>query len=321
MDMLSDNPTTIGIIGGGVAGMSCALWLRQLGYTPIIIEQQAELGGQLRHLQRINRWVLGHPNQTSAALAQQYAAHILQENLTCLCNVELRQIACADNDFNISLNHQGQQKAIAANALVIATGARVVGAEMFTDTPGFSTTAGIGFYPTDHIDKLAALAGKTVVVIGGGDNAHFTAKDLALAGAKVHLLIRNQPKARVTIRRDVLELSKQGSIVEHLGVGIAAFQQIGDSIMITLSSGESLTADYVFARLGFAANTDFLQAFTAFAGINKTKGYIQTNNACQTSIKRVYAIGDAANAEHQSVVNALAEGARAAQAISEEMAS
>ena len=33
------------IIGGGPAGMSCALWLHNYGLHPVIIEQEAVLGG------------------------------------------------------------------------------------------------------------------------------------------------------------------------------------------------------------------------------------------------------------------------------------
>ncbi|TAL51473.1 MAG: FAD-binding protein, partial [Methylovulum sp.] len=40
------NPLAVGIVGGGAAGMSCALWLKHLGYTPHIIEHNAKLGGQ-----------------------------------------------------------------------------------------------------------------------------------------------------------------------------------------------------------------------------------------------------------------------------------
>ena len=50
---------TIGIIGGRPAGMSCALWLKYLGFSPIIIEKKEQLGGlqQLSNFQNV--WYLG----------------------------------------------------------------------------------------------------------------------------------------------------------------------------------------------------------------------------------------------------------------------
>ena len=36
------------IIGGGPAGMSCALWLHNYGMHPVIIEKEGALGGMAR---------------------------------------------------------------------------------------------------------------------------------------------------------------------------------------------------------------------------------------------------------------------------------
>ena len=49
------------IIGGGPAGMSCALWLGNYGLAPIIIEQAPELGGMARASPYPNEWLLGRP--------------------------------------------------------------------------------------------------------------------------------------------------------------------------------------------------------------------------------------------------------------------
>jgi len=35
----------IGIFGGGPAGMSCALWLKNLGVFPMRVEKNQRLGG------------------------------------------------------------------------------------------------------------------------------------------------------------------------------------------------------------------------------------------------------------------------------------
>jgi thioredoxin reductase (NADPH) len=312
--------TMIGIIGGGAASMSCALWLKQLGLNPVIIDQNAELGGQLLNLKRVNRWVLGEPDKTSAELAGQYSQHIRQLAIDCQLQSQLRHINATASGFNVGIEHKGKLSQFDFKALVIASGVRVLGPEAFSHLPGFvelSESHDISFFPTAHIDLLAGLANKTVAVIGGGDNAHFTAKDLALAGAHVYLLIRNLPNARPVIRSDVLELIAQGKITEYLGAQIRRFGQGPQGLTITLQNGGTLQADKIFPRLGFAANTEFLDDFSAFQGIEKTRGYIVTTPNRRSSIPWVYAIGDAANPQHQSVVNAIAEGAIAAQDLSE----
>ena len=47
------------IIGGGPAGMSCALWLHNYGMHPVIIEKEGALGGMARLSPYPNEWLLG----------------------------------------------------------------------------------------------------------------------------------------------------------------------------------------------------------------------------------------------------------------------
>lgn len=315
----SDNPMTIGIIGGGVAGMSCALWLKHLACRPVIIEQNDRLGGQLQHLDRINRWVLGFPNKTSAELAGIYADHINQEAIEVLYQAHLLAVTRTATGFDAAISQNGHTYPLTLQALVIATGARILGPEAFTGLPGFAAIHAAGlasFFPTAHLPILPALQGKTVAVIGGGDNAHYTAKDLALAGAKTYLLMRSSPKARPAIRKDVVALAAQGLVTERTGSEVLAFRQHQNGIEISLSNGDVIDADRVFARLGFTANSEFLTAFPALAGLSKHNSYITVDAYKRTSIAGVYAIGDVANSKHQSVANAIAEGAVAAQDLS-----
>jgi thioredoxin reductase len=214
----------------------------------------------------------------------------------------------------------GQQHKLHLRAIIIATGARVVGAEAFATVTGFQACSNAGLitcYPTDHINILADLTGKTIAVIGGGANAHFTAKDAALAGAQTYLIIRSQPKARPLLRKEVDGLIGQGRIIECRETHATCFHQDNNRIALTLHNNETLTVDRVFVRLGFAANSECLAVFPVFNEIYKEGGYIKTDAAKRTNIPWVYAIGDVANAEHQSVANAIAEGAIAAQDLSE----
>jgi len=320
MDIHAEPIAKIGIIGGGAAGMSCALWLKQLGLQPVIIEKNTYLGGQLKGMQRINRWVLGHQQQTSAELAELYAAHIGQLDVDCLYQAQLLDIRRLANGFELTVNQLEKHTSLLVRALVIATGVRVVGAEVFADIPSFAAlypSSHLSFYPLDHLPKLGQLAGRTVAVIGGGDNAHFTAKDAALAGAQVHLLIRHTAKARAPIRRHVQALIAEGCIIEHSGVQIAAFATAENRIILALTNGQHVIVDELFGRLGFAANTGFLDNFAALTNISKARGYINTDAVYRSSLADVYAIGDVADALHPSVVNAIAAGAVAAQDLSD----
>ncbi|MEL7036423.1 MAG: NAD(P)-binding protein [Cyanobacteria bacterium J06592_8] len=68
---------TIGIVGGGPAGMFCALWLKQLGFLPIIIERSQRLGG-LRQLSLFNNTsYLGLIGKKAIEIAEQLEQHIV----------------------------------------------------------------------------------------------------------------------------------------------------------------------------------------------------------------------------------------------------
>ncbi len=64
------------IIGGGPAGMSCALWLVNYGFAPVIIERSTALGGMAHASPYPNEWLLGRPGETARENAEAFARHI-----------------------------------------------------------------------------------------------------------------------------------------------------------------------------------------------------------------------------------------------------
>ena len=325
---LSNDKSRVVIIGGGAAGMSCALWLKQLGLSPEIIERNASLGGELQNIDRINRWVLGFQDLSSQELAKRYSNHIIEEAISVSFNCKLVEVEKTEDDFRVYLkNTEGSQRVLSAQAMVIATGVRTSGADVFSKIPGFSTffAAGlIGCFPTDHLSQLEQLRGGRVAVIGGGDNAHFTTHDVAAVTAQTYLLMRSPAKAQQKIRNEVMELIDQGQVIEFSQVQIIAFSQTVAGIELSFSLSDSvitnIIVDRVFVRIGYTANSEFLQSFKNLADIKTLSGgYIETDSERHTSIKSVYAIGDVANPQLQSVVTAIADGAIAARTIAKDI--
>src|SRR2546429_6035118 len=64
------------VIGGGPAGMSCALWLHNYGMHPVIIEKEGALGGMARLSPYPNEWLLGQHGKSGRENAAEFAAHI-----------------------------------------------------------------------------------------------------------------------------------------------------------------------------------------------------------------------------------------------------
>ena len=332
MEPMSDkvlaNKPAVAIIGGGPAGMSCALWLKHLGFSPSIIERNAELGGQLLQFNRINRWVLGWPGRTSVELAKSYADHIIEESIPVFFNASVKAVNYTEKlGFSITVETASQSSTMTVNAIVLASGLQARSIEIFRQSPElqFLFAKGlIGCHPLDHLEPLKSLEGKTVAVIGGGDNAHFTARDLATVTARTYLLVRSRPQAQKTIRTEVDDLVAQGLVVEYLETEVNSFHQNPNGIKLVLKrlglANQTIIVNRVFVRTGFTPNSQFLATLGPLAHINRLKhGYFRTDSWKRTSMDKVYAIGDVASPRMQSVVTAIADGAIAARAIANEI--
>ena len=318
----------IAVLGGGVAGLSCALWLKHLGHSPIVIERRRSLGGQLVEIDRVNPWVLGLPGRTGRELAATYAQHVLEEAIDVRLGVHPAAVDLNCCEFRITLrNDAGLMAPVLARAIVIATGVRVKTQEVLDAIPGADQLHASGllsFLPLDHLDSGLAVEGKRVAVIGGGDNAHFTARDLAARAAVTYLLIRAQPDAQSGIRIEVESLIRLGSVQERRQVALAEIRSGPTGIDIALARNdavvESLEVDRIFFRTGFAPNTEFLAALGPLARLRMdADGYLSIDRSKRASVPRVYAVGDVANPENPAVVAAIADGALAARTIARDL--
>lgn len=316
------------IMGGGAAGMSCALWLKHLGFSPVLIESSATLGGQLLGVNRINRWILGIPGRTGPALAELYGRHVVDEAVEVRLGARAVSAVTEDAGFRLAVR-EGECRVVSlsARAVVVATGLRVNASDILQTIQGalpLHESGLLSFFPLDHLESMEALDGKRVAVIGGGDNAHCTAKDLAPRTALTHLISRSGTRARPMVRHDVEVLMKRGRIREHADALISGFYQRSGGITIVLaghdSNTERIEVDRVFARIGFTPNTECLAELGPLAGLERNgDGYLKVDACKRASLPAVYAIGDVANPDHPSVVTAVADGAVAAMTIAKDL--
>ncbi len=308
--------------------MACALWVKHLGYVPVLIESGTALGGQLLRIHRINRWILGIPGRTGPALAELYGRHVFDEAIDVRLGATPVSVIVEDSGFSLVLQEgENRTTTLLAQALVIATGLRVNSSDILHPIPGalpLYESGLLSFFPLDHLEPMESLDGKRVAVIGGGDNAHFTARDLASRTALIHLIIRSRPRAQPMVRKEVEALIRQGRVQEHSDAFITGFHLGSGGIAIALarndSNAERIEVDRIFARTGFAPNTEFLTGLGPLAGLERNgDGYVRVDACKRASLPFVYAIGDVANPDHPSVVTAIADGAVAAQAIAQDV--
>lgn len=311
------NERVIGIIGGGPAGLSAALWLRNLGCISWLVEASDRLGG-MQNLNFLgNDWVLGQRGMTGPELAARFGEHVAAGTAQLWLDTRITRVTHDGEMFRVAL-HSGRQAT--AHALLIATGTRYRSTEVMSGIQGAAAlTADELIYGPWAFADLAALQGRRVLVLGGGDNAFENARLLSERATSVDLVMRAASRAQTALQDEV---AARPNCRIHAHTRVLALTRSAAGIDVTLSNGQGISVDRVHVLAGYAPNTESLtEMFGALASgfVFDTSGYLRTDEAGRTGIPGVYAAGDVCNPEFPSVVAALAQGARAAKVIEHDL--
>lgn len=281
----------VAIIGGGPAGTQCALWLKQLGISVILIEQKSHLGGLTVNNPYPNTWLIGLRGDAAKKLASNIEVHIQEMQIPTLLDTRIEKIAYNDNKWHLNFEHQE----IIADCMVLATG-------VLPNSGGFQASEKVFIGASLDVFTYDYYA-KRVAILGGGDNAfeHYAlvkAHDPSVCHLYARTIKASQALQKPVDQKDVYTKPYQ-------------FQQQDMSIEY---ENEKRKYDMVLVLYGYQANIpNFLEPFKSQLQLHN--GYIQTNPDCLTSLPNVYAIGEVANRFHPCIATAMADGVVAAKAI------
>jgi thioredoxin reductase len=312
--------SSIVVLGAGPAGLSAALWLRNLGFDPRVVETDFRVGG-LQNLNFLaNDWVLGQTGQTGPMLAARFADHARDAGVAILASRRPVALAGKAGGFHMRLDDGAE---IACAAIVIATGTRYRAEEVLAGVDGLADVAPgrIAYGPYAFAD-LAALDGKRVLIVGGGDNAFENARLLAPKAAMVHLAMRSAPRAQQGLAAAVAAVVAAGHcrvleaarirVLREGTAGLEATLTIGESV-------ESMVVDRVHVLAGYEPNTAFIhQVFPQALQTSMRfdpQGYLIVDAAGRIGAPGIYAAGDVCNPAFPSVVSAIAQGALVAKTV------
>lgn len=280
------------IVGGGPAGVSCAVWLARLGLSPMLIEAGERLGGLTAANPFADDWTAVLPGATG----QQVAANLAQSARAAGVPVALRspvvQARVEENLYILDLTES--RAAVCGRSLVIASGVQA------RNLPGYAPQArwpGVLVGPGSAI-VAQDYTGLSVAVLGGGDNAFENFVYVRGRGAKtVHLYSR-------TVRAQSQWVARAGDAGVHRG------DYDVDPAARTVNGRRY---DLILVFYGWEPQAAFVDGLEL---ARDERGYIRTDTAtAQTSLPGVYAIGEVANRMHPCVVTAMADGVVAAKAI------
>jgi thioredoxin reductase (NADPH) len=301
------------IIGGGPAGMSCALWLANYGLRPVILERAPALGGMARRNPFPNPWLLGWPDALARDQSDAFARHIVHTGVETWLDAAPQRLARgSDRGFTLDVATGGAIRTLAGRALVLATGTEFRGEDWLARIPNAQALAARGrvLVGPAAIGEPGAALGPHVAIVGGGDNAFDVAHILLERGIAVTILMRDKtPRAQARLIERVL-----GRAAVRADRWVEALEDAGGKVGLLLNDGTRMEADQVVLLFGYRPNTG--APWLADLNLrNNADGYLIVDSNQETSCPGVFAVGDVANPARPCVATAVASGTVAAREI------
>lgn len=299
---MSNKHYSVLIIGGGIAGLTAAIYSARAGLSTLVVEgdfvSNTQMpGGQLMLTPEIENYpgFMGSGYDLIDFVkdqAEKFGAHFITAQIEELnINDSLKTVKVGDEDYS-------------GDAIILATGsvAKRLG------IPGEDEFFGRGVSVCATCDG-AFFKGQDVVVVGGGNVAVEDALHLSALANKVYLVHRrdalraSSPQSRTLLSTPNVEFIWEDEVETVLSKD--------DSVVgVSLKSGVVIPASGLFVAIGHNPETEPFQKtyleLDDYGFISVQKGSAKTN------IEGVFAAGDVADPVYKQAITAAGSGCMAA---------
>lgn len=282
------------IVGAGVAGVTCAVWLKRMGYSLVLLEGSAQIGGMCARNPFKDEWNPTAPSLTGKEVALNLVESLDLAEIEPLLKHDVKEVRSSESGFAVKVRSlTADSRIFYSKKLVVATGVDykepLECADQFFDDVLIGAGARLNNYD---------FKGKRVAVLGGGDNALENA-----------LFVQNKEAAEVTVYARTLR--GQAHWMERLRheqviVGDYSFNPAKKEVA-------GRVYDVVLVFYGYEPQAQWLKGL----GVDyDEKNYLKVDFATtETAVSGLYAIGEVTRRQHPCVVTAMADGVTAAKAI------
>lgn len=287
------------IIGGGVAGLTAAIYASRAGLNFVVLEQDGWGGGQITSAHKVENYP-GVANVDGAELGEL----IKNQAVSLGAKIELGIVdEIRDNGSGKEIVlHNGDS--INARTVIVATGAN----PRKLNVTGESALLGRGVSYCAVCDG-AFFAGKDVFVIGGGDTAVEDAIYLASICKSVTLVHRRDTFRAPKTRLDLLKKLDNVTIrCNEVLSAVTGGERVDGVELKSVNGVEHYKADGVFIAVGIVPATDCLKTLP----VELDNGFVVADEDCKTSVSGLFAAGDIRKKPLRQVVTAVSDGANAA---------
>jgi thioredoxin reductase (NADPH) len=314
-DLAGDRDFDVVVLGAGPSGLAAAVYAASEGLRTLVVESEA-IGGQAGSSSLIRNY-LGFPRGVSGAeLAQRAyqqawvfgARFVLMRDARALRPGAERHVVELAGGLEVS-----------AKAVVLATGIRY--RRLAAD--GLERFAGAGVYYGASVSEARATEGRPVFVVGGGNSAGQAAIHLARFASHVTIVVRGDTLAASMSDYLCGEIEATANIDVRLGARVVG--GAGDGRLERISLRDEHTGEVaeheaggLFALIGARPHTDWLPAeigrdawgYVLSGRDAEAAGWSGTRppTPLETTIPRVFAVGDVRSHSTKRVAAAVGEG-------------
>lgn len=305
------------VIGGGVGGLTSALYLSRAGLHPLVVTGN-EPGGALAQSPLVQNWP-GEIGIRGGELVERIREQA-EESGAAFVAGDVIKVDFSSRPFKITIKDSlapDKLRVIHAKASIIATGA----------TPRMLGVPGEKTYWLKGVHNCAVCDGnfykdQNVFIVGGGDGAITEAAYLSKLAKTVTLVVRKDSlKSIESDRKKQLLATPNIAILYNTTVQKISgdAQKMTAIVLKNSATGEekTLPADALFLAIGSVPNTSIFKGQLEL----DESGYIVLQDDAQTSVPGVFAIGDVSDSKYRQAVTAAGDGAKAALQAQEALSS
>jgi thioredoxin reductase (NADPH) len=307
------------IVGAGPAGLAAAVYGASEGLDVLMVESAAP-GGQAASSSKIENY-LGFPTGLSGdelatralTQAQKFGAKLMVAH-------SVVQLECEKSPYRLVLENG---KPLEARSVVIASGAQYNNPENLN----LERFVGQGVYYGATFMEAQLCESENLIVLGGGNSAGQAAVFLAQTARKVHMLVRSQRLSDSMSRYLIQRIEENPGIEVHYKTEIVDLE--GDTHLerVTWRDKDNLESTtqsirHLFIMTGASPRTEWLRGCVSL----DEKGFILTGRdldavkqdgawplarspyMLETSLPRVFAVGDVRSGNVKRVASAVGEG-------------
>lgn len=315
------------VVGAGPSGLAAAVYAASEGLDVLVLEGNAP-GGQAGSSSRIENY-LGFPTGITGqdlagrafVQAEKFGAQIAIARVA-------TGLACDRRPFRVEC---AGAEPVRGRALIIASGAEYRRLPL----PNLGQFEGVGVYYGATRLEAQLCADEEIVIVGGGNSAGQAAIFLSAIAKHVHVLVRGPGLGDSMSRYLIRRIEESPTITLRTHTQIVSLEGNGHLERLSWSNLESGTTEthdvrHLFSMTGASPNTGWLGGCVAL----DDKQFIKTGADLlpedleaarwplrrqpylfETSVPRVFAVGDVRSRSVKRVASAVGEGSVAVQLI------